>query len=60
MGWKSTKTISRKEIEEKISKEIIYRIEDLSDDTLCGILELLGEDESTEVYAGYNYRIENN
>ncbi len=40
MGWKSTERISREELEKKITEEI-YNIERLSDDTLCGILEIL-------------------
>jgi hypothetical protein len=57
MGWKSTKTISRQNIEKKIETEI-YCIEKLSDDTLCVILEILGADKETEIYAGHNYTIE--
>jgi hypothetical protein len=38
MGWKATKEISRKELEQKIEHEILYNIENLSDETLTSFL----------------------
>ncbi len=60
MGWKSTKEISRTEIKEKIEKEILYNIDNLSDNTLSQILEILSEDDNSNIKNGYNYTIINN
>ena len=57
MGWKSTKEITRENLEEKILYELTYNIESLSDETLTQILEILGEDENSSVDDGYNYWI---
>jgi len=57
MGWKSTKTLTREIIIKKIEQEL-NNIEDLSDETLCDILETIGDDEKSEIYSGYNYIIE--
>lgn len=57
MGWKSTKEISRKELEQKIEHEILYNIENLSDETLTYILEILSDDEKSNIGSGYNYTV---
>lgn len=58
MGWKSTKTLTREEVINKIEKELTYNIEKLNDDTLCNILEVISEDENSEVNNGYYFIIE--
>ena len=57
MGWKSTKEISRKELEKKIKHEILYNIENLSDETLTYVLEILSGDEKSNISSGYNYTV---
>jgi hypothetical protein len=57
MGWKSTKEISRKELEQKIEHEILYNIENLSDETLAYVLEILSDDEKSNIGSGYNYTV---
>ena len=57
MGWKSTKEISREELERKIENEIEYNIKNLSDDTLTYVLEILSDDDKSEINKGYNYRV---
>ena len=57
MGWKSTKEISRKELEQKIEHEILYNIENLSDETLTYVLEILSDDEKSNISSGYNYSV---
>ena len=57
MGYKSTKEISRDKIIKKIEQEI-ENINKLEDETLCGILEILGEDKNTDISSTYNYIIE--
>jgi hypothetical protein len=57
MGWKSTKELTREELVEKIEKEIIYNIDNLSNDTLCNILEILSEDNGSDINIGYNYTV---
>jgi hypothetical protein len=57
MGWKSTKEISRKELEQKIEHEILYNIENLSDETLTYVLEILSDDEKGNIGSGYNYTV---
>lgn len=57
MGWKSTKEISRKDLEQKIEYEILYNIESLSDDTLSYVLEILSDDEKSNIVSGYNYSV---
>lgn len=57
MGWKSTKEISRKELEQKIEHEILYNIENLSDETLTYVLEILSDDEKSNIGSGYNYTV---
>lgn len=57
MGWKSTKEISRKELEHKIEQEILYNIENLSDETLTYVLEILSDDEKSNIGGGYNYTV---
>jgi hypothetical protein len=56
MGWKSTKTLTREIIIKKIEQEL-NNIEDLSDETLCDILETIGDDEKSKIYSGHNYVI---
>lgn len=57
MGWKSSKEISRKELEQKIEHEILYNIENLSDETLTYVLEILSDDEKSNIDSGYNYTV---
>lgn len=57
MGWKSTKEISRKELEQKIEHEILYNIENLSDEILTYVLEILSDDEKSNISSGYNYSV---
>jgi hypothetical protein len=57
MGWKSTKEISRLELEKKIKHEILYNMENLSDETLTYVLEILGGDEKSNISSGYNYTV---
>ena len=57
MGWKSTKEISRLELEKKIKHEILYNIENLSDETLTYVLEILSGDEKSKISSGYNYTV---
>jgi hypothetical protein len=57
MGWKSTKEISRPELEKKIKHEILYNIENLSDETLTYVLEILSGDEKSNISSGYNYTV---
>ena len=57
MGWKSTKEISRLELEKKIKHEILYNIENLSDETLTYVLEILSGDEKSNISSGYNYTV---
>lgn len=57
MGWKSTKEISRKELEQKIEHEILYNIENLSNETLTYVLEILSDDEKSNISSGYNYSV---
>lgn len=57
MGYKATKEISRKKLEEKIEYEIMYYLEDYSDDTLTYILEILSDDENSGLEKGYNYSV---
>jgi hypothetical protein len=57
MGWKSTKEISRKELEQKIEHEILHNIENLSDETLTYVLEILSDDEKSNIGSGYNYTV---
>ena len=57
MGWKSTKEISRLEPEKKIKLEILYNIENLSDETLTYVLEILSDDAKSNIGTGYNYTV---
>jgi len=57
MGWKSTKEISRIDLEHKIESEILNNIQMLSDDTLTYILEILSEDKESNISVGYNYMV---
>jgi len=57
MGWKSTKEISRTELEKKIEYEILYNIENLSDETLTYVLEILSDDVKSTISSGYNYTV---
>ena len=57
MGWKSTKEISIKELEQKIEHEILYNIENLSDETLTYVLEILSDDKKSNIGSGYNYTV---
>lgn len=60
MGWKSTKEISREKLEQKIKHEILYNIENLSDETLTYVLEVLAGDNKSNITDGYNYTVEDN
>lgn len=55
MGWKATKEISRTELENKVEHEITYNKENLSDETLTYILEILSDDDKSNIGSGYNY-----
>lgn len=55
MGWKATKEISRIELENKVEHEITYNKENLSDETLTYILEILSDDDKSNIGSGYNY-----
>jgi hypothetical protein len=57
MGWKSTKEISRPELEKKIEHEILYNMENLSDETLTYVLEILSDDAKRQISSGYNYTV---
>jgi hypothetical protein len=57
MGWKSTKEISRTELEKKIEHEILYNIENLSDETLTYVLEILSDDDKSDIGSCYNYTV---
>ncbi len=57
MGWKSTKSISRDELEKKIENEIYHNIENLSNETLEYVLEILSDDEKSNIGGGYNYSV---
>jgi len=57
MGWKSTKEISRKDLVSKIEHEILYNSENLSDETLTYVLEILSDDEKSNLTKGYNYTV---
>lgn len=59
MGWKSTKEITRKELEDKIEHEIEYNIQNLSDETLSYVLEILSDDDNSNISKGYNYSVIN-
>lgn len=59
MGWKSTREISREKLEAKILEEL-NDINNLSDYTLCEILEAIGDDENSNIYSGYNYMVNEN
>ena len=54
MSWKSTKTLTRETIIKMIEDELKY-IENLSDETLCDILETVGDDKNSNIYSGYKY-----
>jgi len=56
MGWKSTRILTRETIEKKIMKEL-NDINKLDNNTLCQILEIIGGDKNSDVYAGYNYMV---
>jgi hypothetical protein len=55
MGFKSTKEISRVQLEEKIQNEILNNIKNLSDETLTCVLEVLSDDDRSNIESGYNY-----
>ena len=57
MGWKSTKEISRTDLESKIENEILYNIGNLSDETLTYVLEILSDDAKRQISSGYNYTV---
>lgn len=57
MGWKSTKKISRSDLEQKIEHEILYNMENLSDETLTYVFEILSDDEKSDISSGYNYMV---
>lgn len=57
MGWKSTKEISREDLEQEIEHQILYNIENLSNETLTYVLEILSEDEKSNLSTGHNYSV---
>lgn len=57
MGWKSTKEISRIELENKIETEISKNIKNLSNETLIYVLEILSDDGNCDIENSYNYSI---
>lgn len=57
MGWKSTKEISREELEQEIEHQILYNMKNLSNETLAYVLEILSEDEKSNLSTGFNYSV---
>ena len=41
----------------KIEHEILYNIENLSDETLTYVLEILSDDEKSNIGSGHNYTV---
>jgi len=56
MSWKTTTYITREDAK-KVILDIFNNIDILSDDTLGDIMEIISDDENTELYGGTRYSI---